>query len=329
MNKLVLEKLLHTYKLFDPNDVEQTDVTFKKHWHMPQHFYPPDIDLATIRTHYQYLSRHIQNCAKFHVDLRGNSLTEEEADKIAPEVIFCLPYEHIFLQFEDDSCCLNILVKDIMWAWSDDEKAEYCQNKSNEEGNEVHAAYDCILMPYMKDREKGDYFIFDQNIYEIEFFTDTTFRYTLEEDEQKNYFAAGMDFSTRDELYTNASMHNWASSMATCISTFMMMLCFPQITKTTEVKGVKPQSILSRSRYKHSDLRSKPTWEHKTLKIDLYGSEGGGNHTNGSGRSEGTKFHSVRKHLRRLSNGNHTFVKAHFRGNKEHGVIQKDYEVKA
>ena len=328
MNKLVLEKILHTYKLFDANDVEKTDALFKKHWQMPEHYEPPDLDLTTIKTHYQYLSRHIQNCAKFHVDLSGNSLTEEEADRIAPEVVFCLPYEHTFIQFEDDDSCLNILVKDIMWAWSDEEKAEYKKHRI-EDGKEVHSSYDCIMMPYMKDRQRGDYFLFDQNIYMMDFYTDTTFKFEVEEDKSKNYFAAGMDFSARDKLYRNQSMNNWCMAMASCISTFMMMMCFPQITKTTEVQGVKPQSIPSRSRYKQSELRSKPTWEHKTLKIDLYGSEGGGNGTNGSGRSEGTKFHSVRKHLRRLANGNHTFVKAHFRGKKEHGVVQKDYEVKA
>jgi hypothetical protein len=322
MNKLVLEKILHTYKLFDADNVDKTDALFKKHWHMPQHFDPPDLDLNTIKTHFQYLSRHIQKCAKFHVDLRGNSLTEEEAERIAPEVVFCLPYEHTFLQFEDDGCCLNILVKDTMWAWSNEEKTEYRKN------SDVHSLYECILIPYMKDKEQGDYFLFDQNIYTIDFHIDTSFRFTVEEDEDRNYFAAGMDLSSYENAYTNGSMNNWVMSTASCISTFMMMLCFPQITQTTEVKGVKPQSLISRSRYKHSELRSKPTWEHKTLKIDLYGSVVGGNGTNGGGRSEGTKFHSVRKHLRRLANGNHTFVKAHFRGSKDVGVVQKDYEVK-
>ena len=328
MNKLVLEKILHTYKLFDANDIFKTDAMFKKHWRMPDHFEPPDIDLVTIKTHFQYLSRHIQNCAKFHVDLRGNSLTEEEADKLAHEIVFCLPYEHTLLQFEDDYACLTILVKDIMWGWSDEEKAEYKKDRV-EKGNDVHSAYDCLMIPYMKDKQYGDYFLFDPNIYMMDYYEDASYKFEIEENEKKNYFAEGMDFSSRDKLYTNQSLNNWASSIASCISTFMLMLCFPQITKTTEVKGVKPQTITSRSRYKHSELRSKPTWEHKTLKIDLYGSKGGGNCTNASGRSEGTKFHSVRKHLRRLANGNHTFVKAHFRGKKEHGVVQKDYEVKA
>jgi hypothetical protein len=62
------------------------------------------------------------------------------------------------------------------------------------------------------------------------------------------------------------------------------------------------------------------------LKLNMYDNAGGGS-KGGNTRSAGTAFHSVRKHLRRLPNGKHTFVKAHFRGSKEVGVVSKEYKI--
>jgi hypothetical protein len=57
----------------------------------------------------------------------------------------------------------------------------------------------------------------------------------------------------------------------------------------------------------------------------MYGEPSGGEST--GQRSKGTALHSVRKHIRRYKTGKTTFVKAHFRGSKEIGILTKDYEV--
>ena len=108
------------------------------------------------------------------------------------------------------------------------------------------------------------------------------------------------------------------------------MMSFPQITQQQKVKGVSPRVLESPAKYKFSELVRRPTWEHKTLVLDMYDRQSSGSTKGKNGkRSSGTAFHSVRKHLRRFPNGKHNFVKAHFRGSKESGVIQKDYEVRA
>ena len=80
--------------------------------------------------------------------------------------------------------------------------------------------------------------------------------------------------------------------------------------------------------FKNSAYREKPQYEHKELIISMYDdsskTKGGMNTT---GRSAGTRFHSVRKHPRKLGTGKVTWVKAHFRGSKEEGILFKDYKV--
>ena len=72
----------------------------------------------------------------------------------------------------------------------------------------------------------------------------------------------------------------------------------------------------------------KPKYEHKILKLNLYdNATNEGSEANGNGKAR--SLHAVRKHLRRLPNGKLTWVKAHFRGNREVGIITKDYEIDA
>lgn len=317
MNKLILEKLLHTYKTFDTKHTKDPNAVFKKSWVMPDHIEPDTLGLEVMHSWYKMLTRSIQLSQKFYVDVKEDHLTEEEADKISNEVIFCLPYEMCFMQVDAGDIVINMVVCDMLWDATEKEIAEA--------NPKLQGQYSVSSIPYIKSE---DAFVFDPNLYLMEFYTDSTFKYELNEDEDSNPFAYCTDFSSDSEgMYTNRSMQRWASSISTCLVTFMLMMHFPQITATKQVQGVKPQVLESRSRYKASDLRAKPTWEHKTLKLDLYGGESGTGCSNGN-RSEGTRFHSVRKHLRKLKNGKHTFVKAHFRGSKDVGVVQKDYEVK-
>ena len=106
------------------------------------------------------------------------------------------------------------------------------------------------------------------------------------------------------------------------------MMHFPNLAEQQEVKGKKPMVLNSVSRFKGSELRRKPTWEHKTLKISMTQQEREMFET-GKMHSSGKRFHSVRKHIRRLASGKHTIVNSHFRGKKELGIIQKDYKMEA
>ena len=314
MNKLILEKLLHTYKTFDSRYTKDANSAFKKNWFMPDHMEPDVLTTGDMYQNFKLLTRSIQNSQKFYIDVKEDALTTEEANKISEEIIFCLPYEMCYMQFDAGEIVINMVICDMLW---DVPSKDIDQN--------IQSQFSVCSIPYIP---ADDAFIFDPNLYLLEFYKDSTFKYMLNENEETNPFAHCTDFSANENgMYTNRSLIRWAESISTCITTFMLMMHFPQITNTKDVQGIKPQVLESRSRYKASELRAKPTWEHKTLKLDLYGGEsdtfGGSNN-----RSEGTKFHSFRKHLRRLSNGKHTFVKAHFRGSKDIGVIQKDYEVR-
>ena len=106
---------------------------------------------------------------------------------------------------------------------------------------------------------------------------------------------------------------------------FMILLQYPMICAQHEVKG-RGNVFLDRTvTHKHTELMRQPKFTHKVLKLDLYGNY----NVNGGlvERGKGVALHSVRKHLRRLKNGKLTFVKAHFRGTKDKGMVIKDYEM--
>ena len=308
MDKVILEKLLHTYKIFEGNDLEKSERIFGKNWQLANHFKKQDFEKNTTREYFLDCSKWIQQSQKFSVDVRDNTLTAEEISKISDEIIFCLPYENVFLQYcTDDGGVINLCVREL------------------ETDDEDMSQFEIIMMPYVP---QWNCFIFDPNTYEFVFKKDQTYQFTIDEEKSISRWGDVTSFTTHNGTYNNQSMIRWARTMANCVAQFMLMLTFPQITQSNQVKGIKPQTLQSLSRFKTSELRTKPTSEHKTLKIDLYGNESCGSGQS-NGRSEGTKFHSVRKHLRKLRDGKHTFVKAHFRGNKEFGVIQKDYEVRS
>ena len=80
-------------------------------------------------------------------------------------------------------------------------------------------------------------------------------------------------------------------------------------------------------KFSTSEFIRKPKYEHKILKLDLFGSNGTSN-TSNSNETGGRAFHAVRKHIRQYQDGKITFVKAHFRGSKDIGIVTKDYEFK-
>ena len=79
-------------------------------------------------------------------------------------------------------------------------------------------------------------------------------------------------------------------------------------------------------RFNNSEFLRKPKYEHKVLRLDLFG-DTNSNGNISTGESGSRAFHAVRKHIRQYSDGKITFVKAHFRGSKDVGVVTKDYEI--
>ena len=330
MKKIILEKLLHSYKGLDPNaETPTTDYidgqlckSYKKANHffaennrLPSHITSANQDPFVLHSFYKGLSKHIQESAKFYVDLNGETLTKEEAEKIASEVIYVLPYQSTFVQFDTGDVIINMMVMED----TDTDVHEL-------DGTITKGMYRVMMFPFNK---LDNCFVYDPNIYTFKFHDDGSYTFWLDEDSTTNPFASIIDVSAdATGMYTNKSLNAWAQAASELLITFFTMLHYPQITNTKSVKGVKPQHLQSRSRYKASELRGKPTWEHKTLVLDLYGNEGGSNTTSNGQRSSGTAFHSVRKHLRRLPDGKHIFVKAHFRGSKDVGVVQKDYQIR-
>lgn len=335
MKKVIMEKLLHTYKELDPNVqkvdkysgesvlyAERASEHMTKYWRDPQHFNGTReaIDLTRVYKYFKSLSNEIQNSAKFFIDLKGEGLTPEESQKIVEETPFIMPYESCFLQFDTGDVVLNMIVLD-------DNETDVDVRKSIEDEADIqHGIFHIAMFPYIV---ADNIFIFDPNIYTFRFNQDDSYTFWLDETEE-NPFGKFVDTQAdASGMYQNKSLNQWTTNMSSMLITFFLLMHYPQITKTKKVKGIKPRPFVeSRSRYKHSELMSKPTWEHKTLVLDLYGNDTDTNGTTNGARSKGTAFHSVRKHLRRLPNGRHTFVKAHFRGAKEIGIIQKDYEVR-
>lgn len=332
MNKLVLEKLLHTYKAIGVGNKKRNvkiksvngklvpvdpvaEKFMNKHWSMPTHINSNmTVGEDMIHSFFKNTTKRIQRSAKFHIDMTEQSLTGEEMQKLQDDVPFLLPYDECFLQINLGSWLHNLIcVKG--------EQEVILDDGTTHDGFVVH----CWNLPYEFVNKS---FMFEPNCYTFLFHNNQSYTYWCNENDDSNPFAKYTDFTKKEDGdYRNTSLEEWANIMATSLQVFSFYLHLTSVVKSETVKGVKPQIINSPSSYKTSDLIMRPTWEHKTLKLDLYQNSKNGNYA-GVKRSNGTAFHSVRSHLRKLPTGKHTFVKPHFRGSKEVGVIQKDYEVK-
>ena len=125
--------------------------------------------------------------------------------------------------------------------------------------------------------------------------------------------------------YTNQGLEDHVQMIHSCFVQFMILLQYPMICDTTDIKGRGNIFLDRKIKHSVSELRRQPQFSHKILRLDLYGNsqQKGGVVEEG----KGVAFHSVRKHLRRMANGKLTWVKAHFRGSKDHGTVFKDYEI--
>ena len=321
MNKMILEKLLHGYNLID-RDLKKTKFTdhFTAAAHMIQPKEEGPIKPEKMHSYMKALSQGISQSAKFHLPIadEGTDLTLEEKTKLSKELELFMPYDSIYVQYESP-------VSDVVYnLWAVDSGAQTEPEGSPYEKEGPKSCVQVMLMPFAKVSRK---FFMDFNSYSITWHNDGSYTYWLNEE---NLFRDWIDTSaTKEGMYTNQSLNNYMAVCNEILVELNLRLQFPQITETMERPGIEPSlrpSIINPRKFKYSTLTQKPSWEHKVLKVNMYANKENSNR-NLSSRTAGTKLHSVRKHLRRLPNGRHTFVKAHFRGSSEVGIITKDYEV--
>lgn len=332
MNKFVLEKLIHGHNLVDVND--PSSGLFAKHFAPAPHFSgiraekmnDPSVSRYSnffddgkdgifcnprvMRDHLTAMSHGISQAQKFYLPLQDASetLTDVELTKVADDVKMHLPYSNTFIQWETKDICYNL----------------WCIDRGivSDAENPVISA---MLIPYEKENKL---FYLDFSFYDMTWHNDSSYTFWLS---KENNFYNWLDTDAdHTGMYTNKSLNNYVQMSSDVLFHLNLMLQFPSITHTNKIKGLKPSDRPSRveaRKFKSSVLNYKPTWEHKVLKINMYENEVVNKSMSFNLRSSGTKFHSVRKHLRKLHTGKHTFVKAHFRGAKEFGNITKDYEI--
>ena len=317
MNNLVLQKLIHLYQ--DPRFIFNRVGT-------PLHFNHEDfsqVPADILQSYYKSMSVEIQKAAKFYIDGRDerNVLTMEETQKIITAMPVFAPYKVCFVQLDTEETILNVLIHESPENTQDSDEPIYFMT------NIVYIKADQMFShdyaQYAFTFHRGETFVEGMGK-KGRIVTAEDYTYWI-----KGHFEEFIITNPDAEgMYTNPSLEAWTQLTSSVFITLNILLNYPEITESKEVRG-RPNTTTGHGKVKklsHSILSSKPSFEHKTLKLDMYGNnEGEG--SNAGGRSSGTAFHTVRKHIRRLPNGRNTFVKAHFRGSKDVGMVSKDYEL--
>jgi len=285
------------------------------------------------------ISQEIQKANKFYLDFNNSNvaenLTPKEMETVAQDIKIFLPYEKTFIQFEDVNVVHNLCLRE-----AKDVQASSIKNKSiyrilkkfglqGRSLNKDTTLYSMFHSVYFKDnfphKEFVNKTILDPSVYLI----NPEGEYWQEKgksaifgwgvlDESEQFHGGGYRIGASSPFFDDME-HN------TLRIWFLLnlLLSYPALSSTKTIKGKTGVHMGGTHGYKSSHLIGRPTWEHKVLKLDLYGSASGGHNGNGSPKA----FHSVRGHLRRLAKGNVTFIKPHFRGSKEVGTVEKEYSL--
>ena len=389
MDKLVLEKLLHLYKLVPqkPNDPFYTDnemmislvgndevqvdgdsswLKFKNNISFPKSMEPNSSTIMNpiaVRKKLKELSEEIQRAGKFYYDASylDQIISAEDFDKLCKEVPQVLPYETTFLQvcvrnkelihggLEGDVLTNNYLIKEVH------DSAEIRNAKSHGHFKEsdkyfslscyqyVHSekmfsfnpltVHYCIGAHGSVQKDKNalrNITVYQKHSLEEKRDADIPFTFWIDHESYDNKNWQDFYDQTEDEngVLSNPHLNREISINGGILQMLFVLLAFPQLCRQEEVKGKKPMVFGSMTPYKASELRRKPTWEHKTLVVNLTQEEKQIIDEARESGVQGKRFHAVRSHVRRLASGKMTIVKSHFRGDKSLGVIQKDYKIK-
>lgn len=386
MDKLVLEKLLHLYKLvpqkpndsYDPDNEmiidlhgsEKVHVTADSSWMKFKHnvSFPksmkPDssviLNPIAARKKLKELSEEVQRAGKFYYDASylDQIISPEDFGKLCKEVPQVLPFETTFLQvcvrnkklihggLEGDVITNNYLIKEV----HDSVEIQNAKSHGHFKENDKYFTLSCYQYAH-KDKmfnfnpltvhycfgvhgsvQKDKHAL--ENItlghYEKGEGKDIPFTFWLDHESYDNKNWQDFYDQTEDEngLLSNPALNREISINGGILQMLFVLLAYPQLCKQEEVKGKKPMVLESPTAFKDSDLRSKPTWEHKTLVVNLTKEEKQIIDEARESGIQGKRFHAVRSHVRRLASGKMTIVKSHFRGDKSLGVIQKDYKIR-
>tara|TARA_Y100001937_G_scaffold30774_2_gene44171 strand:- start:3663 stop:4634 length:972 start_codon:yes stop_codon:yes gene_type:complete len=321
MNNIILQQLIHGYQ----SDEWLDALALPVHWNHKKGILPLEQQLK----YFKDVSKEIQQAMKFYIDARDtkNNLSPVEMEKVVEDLKIYLPYKSCLIQLETENCIYHVLVG------NDGEKTA---DTEQDVLSALMFYYQKRGAPYLSMSDNitwaHDYCTYGFTYHHKEELSPYLNRVVGKEDYTfwlKN-FPDGFILTDPDsnDAYTNPSLNDWTSHISMVIVQLNVLLAYPEITDSKDVLG-RPNNTVGHTQLKNlkdSTLRNRPKYQHKTLKLNMYGEPSGGE-SKGK-RSEGTAFHSVRKHIRKLASGKKTFVKAHFRGSKDIGVVTKDYEVK-
>ena len=377
MDKLVLEKLLHLYKLVPQkpfgivdgdNDMavyakghRELEVRSDSSWNkfyqnvsFPRSIKSDKTVLLksdTTRKKLKKFSDEVQRAGKFYYDSSyyDQIISEEDFSKLCQEVPQVLPYESTFLQVVaphniHGSITYNFLIKEVS-----EETTAIRNAKHHGHFNETNQYFSLTCFTFFHDMKVFNFnpltFHYclgvhgsvqeDKNaITNIQNYAketvDVPFTYWIdhESDENKDWLDFYDNSEDENGVLSNPMLNTEISIYGGILQMLFVLLAYPQLCKQEEVKGKKPMVLESPTGFKDSDLRRKPTWEHKTLVVNLTREEKQIIDEARESGIQGKRFHAVRSHVRRLASGKMTIVKSHFRGDKSLGVIQKDYKIK-
>ena len=294
MNNLALQKLIHFYQ--DPKIEYKT--AFAGHW-KKEH---TGLEVQDLVPHWKSVSDAVQGSSKFYIDHRDNenSLTFSETTKLLEDMKLYSPYDRFLIQVEYDDMVDHIHILNTI---------------SDSEGE----ADDQIIASRYVYHKKADLFSYDYNSYHF-------IREPKNEEEVFPFSVIMQNEAIKDCVHIDR-LPAWVEPILHAYTYLNIHLQFPEISEQKDVKGRPNTTIGHRKLRKHtrSELRSLPSYEHKTLVLNMYDNDTGNGASDG--RSKGTAFHSVRKHIRKYKDGKTTFVKAHFRGSKDVGIVSKDYKI--
>ena len=297
MNNLALQTLIHLYQ--DPKI--EYKLVFPEHW-KAEYVGQEKEDLVP---YFKSASKIIQKQTKFYIDARDrdNMLTTDETTKLLDDMKLYSPYDSCLIQVETEELVVHAVIINTV---SDPEEkfddqiiaTQFIYHKASKTWSHDFNQYMFTRHPKKSNSEQGFPF-------EIRAINDLV----------------------RECIHFDHRLRNWTEGIITAYALLNIHLQFPEISKQEDVKGRPNTTIGHHKLRKHtvSEMRRMPSYEHKTLVLNMYDNDTG----NGTGgkRSSGTAFHSVRKHIRKYKDGKTTFVKAHFRGSKDVGIVSKDYKI--
>lgn len=298
----------------------------------------------TIKFLFKELSKMISNSQKFYMDYETDNaswLTAEEIQKCSSEVSVYCPYPLTLLQVNKETQVINIIAEEIE-VEGDVVKDESFMDKLFSRFQDKTIDSTIIRFRVAVYNKIKKHTVFDFNCYDIEFYRENDYRFNKQNLDSEmgwntvtsildGYRTEKISGLTSNEVYEEKEIQNDVNQLMVFIVNqwlqFITFLTYPQIRDIKEKSG-RPNIWINAPIKKHSDsiYKDKPRFEHKELVIRMYETEGKGH--GGVGSGEGKALHSVRKHLRTLQSGKKTWVKAHFRGNRSLGVIEKDYSLK-